>query len=446
MQLMFNIKYNLLVSIQIFLNAINALLLIKVFGVSGQVDAYLIAVSILATIQLVQLAFSEQFIIFYTGLKNKSVEEAHKFYNATLFLSAVLGIASLIILYCFKGIVFKIFAFNIDSQRLSYLNNICKVLFLGTIFMPINALNNRLLNAERRFSVPYILSALPTLFLVMAQLSIFFLNKSEIIYLAYGQTLGWMLAAIIGTVLIAKSIVPFKPVFRHYEIKPLIKNSFTTQLGGNIYNTLLPMCTNNLLVTMPAGYVSYFYYAKRIIDTLKLLTVGPAAQILKTNLSNFWVSHDLEKMRKDIRKFLNGSLKLMLGGILLSTIALPFALKLVSMGKLSGFDIKNINYIFLSLCPWYIVALMEVPYILTIFAAKKSKTVIFTNTLFITIFFVSAFVLRSKISVYSIAVGGFLGQLCNYIIFKNYAKRLINGREEIKNVDMNSIELAEVGA
>lgn len=443
---MFNIKYNFLVSIQIFLNAINALLLIKVFGVSGQVDSYLIATSIIATIQLVQLAFSEQFIIFYTSLKNKSVDEANKFYNAALFLSGIVGFLSFIVLYASKALIFKVFAFNIDPVRLSYLNTICKVLFFGVIFMPINALNGRLLNAESKYSVPYILSTLPTFLIVLAQLWILLLNKNEIIYLAYGQTLGWILAAIVGTIFVAQKLIPFKFTMYHYEIKPLFKNSFTTQLGGNIYNMLLPVCINNILVTMAAGYVSYFYYAKRVIDTLKLLTVGPSAQILKTNLSTAWVNIDVDKMRKDSRKFLKGSLILMISGIVLSFFLLPIALKLVSMGKLTSFDIKNINYIFLSLCPWYLVVLIEIPYILTIFAAKKSKTVIITNTLFIIIFFTLAIALRNWLNIYSMAFAGLVAQWSNYIIFKKYAEKLIHKRSKIEESEINlsSVEVFEV--
>lgn len=438
---MFKIKYNFLVLIQIFLNAINALLLIKAFGVSGQVDSYLIATSIIATIQLVQLAFSEQFIIFYTGLKNKSIDEANSFYNSALFLSAVVGFLSFIVLYSFKTIIFKAFAFNIDPVRLSYLNEICKVLFFGVIFMPINALNGRLLNAESKYSVPYILSTLPTFFIVLVQLWLLFLNKNEIIYLAYGQTLGWILASVAGTIFVAKKLIPFKFTMYHYEIKPLFKNSFTTQLGGNIYNMLLPICINNILVTMSAGYVSYFYYAKKVIDTLKLLTVGPSAQILKTNLSNCWVNNDVDKMKYDTKKFLKGTLILMGCGIILSFLLLPTALKIVSMGKLTSFDIKNINYIFLSLCPWYLVVLVEIPYILTIFAAKKSKTVIFTNAIFIIIFFTLAIALRNWLNIYSMAFAGLIAQWSNYIIFKKYAEKLICANDHIKESESNKLVL-----
>ena len=267
--------------------------------------------------------------------------------------------------------------------------------------------------------------SLPTFFIVIAQLMIYFLNRNEIIYLAYGQVFGIALSAIIGTVFISKKLVPFKFNFYHPDVKALVKNSFTTQLGGNIYNTLLPVCINNFLVTMSAGTVSYFYYAKKIIDTLKLLTVGPSSKILKTNLTNFWVTDDVEKIKKDIKKFLKGSSLLMGFGIVVSFLILPTALKIVSMGKLSNNDLMNINYIFLSLCPWYLVAVIEAPYILTIFIAKKSKIVILTNIGFIAMFFISILILRDSIGIYAIAAGGLFAQFFNYIIYKNFAKKLL---------------------
>lgn len=439
---MFNIKYNFLVLIQIVLNTLNAILLVKVFGVSGQVDAYLLGLSIITTAQLIISMFSEQFLIFYTDLKNKSVDSANKFYNSALFLSAILGIAAVLVLIFFKGIVFKTFAFNVDVQRLVYLDNISVVLFWGMLFVPINSINQKLLNAESKYSIPYILTAFPTLFLVLTQLGMYILNRNEIIYLAYGQTLGWGIATILGTIFIAKTLVPFKFVLYHPEIKLLFKNSFATQLGGNLYNVLMPVCTNNILVTMSAGYVSYFYYAKKIIDTLKLLTFGPSARILRTNLSNFWVSNDVEKMKKDIRKFLKGSLILMFTGIVFSFLLLPIGLKLISMGKLSDFDIKNITFLFLSLCPWYLIAQIEIPYILTIFISKKSKIVILTNILFIIIFFSLAMILKNKMGLYSIAFAAGLAQLFNYTIFKKYAKKLLKKHEqEFKQADVNQINI-----
>ncbi|OGH95160.1 MAG: hypothetical protein A2039_09730 [Candidatus Melainabacteria bacterium GWA2_34_9] len=438
---MFNIKYNFLVLIQIFLNAINALLLIKVFGISKQVDSYLLAISIILTIQLIQLVFFEQFLVFYTDLKIASINKSNDFYNANLFLSCVIGIVSVIILYLFGGLVLKVFSFNIDAQRLDYLKNIFPVLLLGLIFMPVTALNERLLNAEMRFSIPYILSCLPILFVVLAQLTVCFLNQNNIIYLAYGQVFGLALSAIVGTIFIARNLVPFKFVFYHPDIKHLFKNSFTTRLGDNIYSTLLPVTINNLLVAMPVGYVSYFYYAKKIIDTLKLLTIGPSVKILRTNLTNFWVSKNVEKVRDHIQIFLKGSVILMSCGIILSFLILPTALKIVSMGKLSDTDMTNINYIFLSLCPWNLIVLLEAPYILAIFTAKKSKVAIIANTLFILTFFAITYLLKDRVGIYSIAIGGFFAQFINYVIYKNYTEKLLAKLDTTKESEINIGEI-----
>lgn len=422
---MFNIKYNFLVLIQIVLNAINAILLIKVFGVSAQVDSYLLAVSIMTTIQLVQLVFFEQFMLFYTDLKKKSIEDSHKFYNSTLFWSVILGIFTVIILYLFRFAIFKTFAFSIDKQRLDYLNHISLILFSGALFVPINALNEKLFNAESKFSIPYILSSLPNFFIVVAQIWIFLLHKNQIMYLAYGQTFGWALASVIGTILIAKKVIPFKFVFYHSEIKPLVKNSFTTQLGSNIYTILVPICLNNFLVSMPKGSVSCFYYARKIIETLKLLTIGPSARILRTNLTTSWVNNNAKEIKINIVKFLKGSVLLMIMGIILAFICVPVFLNLISMGKLTQNEITNINLIFLSLCPWYLVVLMEIPYTIVVFIAKKSRIPMFTNSLFIIFFIILTLSLAKKTEIYSISIAAFIAQLSNYYIYKYYANKLI---------------------
>ena len=422
---MFNVKYNFLVLIQIFLNTLNALLLIKVFGVSAQVDSYLLATSIVLTMQLVQLVFFEQFLVFYTDLKTESIEKSNNLYNAVLFWSSVLGVVSVVVLFLVKSLVFKLFVFDIDTQRLAYLNSISIILFSGLIFMPVISLNEKLLNAEMKFSIPYILTSLPTFFIVIAQLAVWLLNFDKIIYLAYGQVFGLALSAIIGTAFIAKKLVPFKFVPKHSEIIPLLKNSFTTRMGDNIYNMLLPVFLNNVLVTMSAGTVSYFYYAKKIIDTLKQLTVGPPAKILRTSLTNSWVTKNVVEIRQNIRKFLKGSILLMLGGIVLAFLILPTTLKIISMGKLSDNDLMNINYIFLSLCPWHLLVLIEAPYILAIFTAKKSKVAIFANSLFIVTFIIIALLLRDSSGVYSISIAGLLAQFINYIIYKKYTEQLL---------------------
>lgn len=423
---MFNIKYNFLVLIQIFLNAINALLLIKVFGVSAQVDAYLLAVSIMSAMQLIQLVFFDQFIVFYINAKSSSIANSRNLYNAVFTMSCILGLISGIILFLLKGLIFKAFVFNIDVFRLEYLNKISMVLFVGLIFMPVISLNSNLLNAETKFSIPYLLNLLPTFCIVITQLTIGVLHLNHIIYLAYGQVFGLLMSSIISTIVISKNIIPFKFALSNSDVKPLVKNSFTTKIGDNIYNILLPMVLNNILVTMSAGTVSCFYYAKKIIDTLREVTIGPSAKILRTNLTNSWVLKDKIEIRKNIRKFLRGSVILMVSGMIFSFLILPIALNLISMGKLSSIDISNINYIFLSLCPWYLIVLIEAPYVIAVFISKKSKVIMIANTLFIFIFLALASVLKKYLGIYAIAAAGFISQVSNYLIYRSYVLKLLS--------------------
>ena len=111
------------------------------------------------------------------------------------------------------------------------------------------------------------------------------------------------------------------------------------------------------------------------------------------------------------------------------------------MGKLSDNDLININYIFLSLCPWSLVVLIEAPYILTIFTAKKSQIAIMANTLFILTFFVFVYLLKSSMGIYSIAVGGLFAQFINYIIYKNYAEKLLINLDKTEKSLINTGEI-----
>ena len=76
---MFNLKYNFLVGIQIIVGILNTALLMRIFGVSIQSDAYLLASSILVSLQGIQNKFIIQFIHFYNDEKVKSKGSANKF-------------------------------------------------------------------------------------------------------------------------------------------------------------------------------------------------------------------------------------------------------------------------------------------------------------------------------------------------------------------------------
>jgi len=61
---MFNLKYNILAMYQMVLGLLSSVLMLRVFGVTIQADSYLIACSIITSLQFVQIMFVEQFMFF----------------------------------------------------------------------------------------------------------------------------------------------------------------------------------------------------------------------------------------------------------------------------------------------------------------------------------------------------------------------------------------------
>ena len=173
---MFNIRYNLLAIFQVTLSIINSVLLIRLFGVSYQTDSYLMAIAIITALQLLQLMTVEQFMYFYHDLKIKSVIEAHKFYGAAITFSIIIGIISVILLLPGINLVINIFVHDLDPLRINLLKNILFILILGLLFNPMNYVNQRLLNAEMKFSLPYVLESFYLVFISLS-LCLYFIYK-----------------------------------------------------------------------------------------------------------------------------------------------------------------------------------------------------------------------------------------------------------------------------
>ena len=125
---MFKLRYNALAIIQVMVLLFNTIFLIRIFGASYQSDAYLMAVSIIDAIGLLQLMLVEQFMYFYHDLKLENPEKAHSFYNSSLFLSIGSGIILLVILFLGINIWVKLFAFDLSVERLSLLINVVSIM------------------------------------------------------------------------------------------------------------------------------------------------------------------------------------------------------------------------------------------------------------------------------------------------------------------------------
>ena len=123
------------------------------------------------------------------------------------------------------------FALNIDTERLLVLKQLLFVSTIVLVFYPIISINEAILNAEMRFSIPYILNTLPNATVVLAQVVLLYLGSKNITILAYAQSIASVMVAVFGTIYVSQKLIPFKFQLWHEIMPKFIKNSFEIASG-----------------------------------------------------------------------------------------------------------------------------------------------------------------------------------------------------------------------
>lgn len=421
---MFKLRYNILALIQVIIFFINTVFLIQVFGASNQSDAYLIAISITDALALIQLLFVEQFMYFYHDQKVKDEEQAYLFYNSAITLAILSGIVFFVILFFGLDVIVKLFAFSLDPVRMSILKNIVFILIFSFFFLPVNYVNQKLLNAEMKFSIPYLLQIFYSFFITLSLIYLLLSNQKNIELLAYARVFGIFLAFVCGVFFVHKLGIPIRLRLNHPVLKDFLKNSFSMRLGINIHNLLFNPITTNILSSFPVGYASCFYYAQMIIIAINSIIVGPSSSVLLSKVSELWPLRKMEEIIDLMKKFLKNTLPIFIITVIISYLLIPFALNIISSGTLVFTDIDIIKSIFFGLAIWYAVILIESPFVSVCLASRSSRLIIFTNTIFITLFFSISFLFKNQVGIMVIPLAAIIGQIVNFILFSNFALKI----------------------
>ena len=422
---MFKLKYNFLVIIGIIFALLNATLLLNLYGVSKESDAFFLATSIMTALQIILIIPIAQFLPFYNDYKSLSIKKSHDFYNYLLIVSMIFGAILCLFFYFGANIIIQLFAANIDTERFIILKKLISIMFCGVAFTTSRELNFQLLNAEMKFSVPYILEMLPNIFIVMAQLYLIFTHSNNIYLLAYAYTLSYISSVLVSCIVINKTLIKFYFINNIGNLTSFFKNSFSMQLGKGIYHFLLPIALNNFLVTLSTGYVSCFYYARKIIDIVNNLLLGPSARILRSRIAKMLSHNNLNEIKKNINLFLLFSILLFIIGMLVMYYLQEPILKFVSNYKLSESDLIHIKRIFLSLIPWYFFMVAETPFVILCTNAKKGLIFICVNALFI-ILLNLVLLFSTSLGVYAIGFATAIAQFSNFINYQFIGKKILS--------------------
>ncbi len=422
----FRLKYNFLVFVQVGLGLVNFTLTLKIFGVGIQADSYYISMTIISAINLIQLLFIEQFIYFYHELSIEDKKNAHSFYQVVISFTLITQILLCFCFYISLEKVILIFTSNLDIERFNLILIFLKISIWSIFLFPFITINTNLFNAEMKFSLPYIIQIIPGFAnsIVLIVIVLKCLN-ADIKYMAYSTVAAMSLSAIIQIYFVSKMGIRMKFALSHPMLWKFIKNSFTMRFGHNMHGFIVKPIISRVLTSLPVGYASSYSYAEKILSIIQSIIIGPSLSIVRSQISLSYSSREYLKIKHIIKDYLKLSLSLMLPSVIIAYLFIPFVLNFIASKNINFDEIVRIKYIFAALSVWYLLLLVESPFVLIIVAARNSFLFIRTNTISIAIIFIICFLFKSYFSIYIIPLALVLGQLNNIFIYTKNAIRII---------------------
>jgi len=422
---MFNAKYNLLALLQVGIGLFNFVLFIKIFGVSAVSDAYLLSIAIFTTLQLLQLLACEQVLYFYNDAKAISVEAGYLFYHSALFVGLLTGIVSLILCQLFVGGIIWVFVGDTTQLDFELLESLLLIMSFELFLYPVIYINQKILNAEMRFSLPYILNIIPITLVLFGSIYLTLSDVVNIEILAYAKLIGAGLACFLAFIAIMKCDIPIKLRIQSEYTISFIKNSFSMRFGHNVHNFLFMPITTNILSTFPQGSLSYFYYAHRIVLIIVSVAVGPSMTVFQSRMATIWSNNLFEQVRVLISKFLSIASGLMVVASVVAYLLLPHFLPLAS-SDMTLENIIHIQLMFLGLAVWQLIIIIESGYVTVLVTNKSSLIFLMANGLFSVMYYLLSITLTEPFGMYGIVYGLLISQIINFIIYAFFAKRVLS--------------------
>jgi len=424
---MFKLKYNFLALLQVMISFLNYFLLIKVFGVSDATDAYLIVSAIFSSLLLLQMFTTEQFIYFYNDIKAKSLENAYIFYGFALSIAIMTALGTFIISYLGSTFILHFFINTTDVSRGHLIELFFNIAIVELLFTPIQSINQKLMNAEMHFTMPYILNIIPILFVLVTMMYLYYYQMKNIDLLIYAKVIGAFFTLIISFVIVKQMSIPIKLSLKHSQLKYFIHNSFTMRFGHNIHNFLFTPITTNILTALPSGYASYFYYAMKIATIVNGLVVGPSSNVFQSRFSNEWSHQQIASAKRILWKYMRTVVPLITVSSFIGYFLLPSVLHFVS-DKFSIESLHMIQILFMGLMVWQFIILIESGSVFILIVENKSKIFIYTNLIFSFMYFGFSNLFLDLFSIYAIIYSLILAQITNFLIYTYYGKKILKQR------------------
>jgi len=294
------------------------------FGASWMTDAFWVAFRIPTTLSrlLGEGSLTASFIpVFTEYLHKKTKEEALELaYNAFTFLSIILTVVTAL------GIIFSPFIISVigygfvsDPRQFALAVFLNRLMFPYIFIISLGALCMGILNSFRRFASPALSPVMWNLAIIASAFCLRSFFAEPITALAIGVLVGGVLQLSLQWPFLRKCGVrlKFRFNFRHPGLKQIGILLIPAILGAGI--TTINVFVGSMLASMlPAGSVTYLFYADRIME----LPLGVFAIAIGTAILPSFSRHAAAGNMDELKSSISFALRLMLFLTIPSTFAL----------------------------------------------------------------------------------------------------------------------------
>jgi len=432
-----------------FLNAINLvtvlfgflvqILIVRYFGASDSTDIYYLIVSIITFVTSLSTGFlTDLFVPIYHDAKKRGFENAQRLTGSVLTLAFFLGLLLSAVVYFLAPAFVSIFASGFPHDKALFAVSMLRIIAASILFTTFSLCLNATLNANSFFLLTYLTNLITPAFNLLG----LFVGGARygIAALMYATVFSSMtIAGILFIYCKFKVGARFASPFGQRDLNFLLIKNLPVR-GSNVVTLLRGPLTTTVLSYFPAGILTLYSYAEKIINVLVGTTNSPLAQVYYTKSSEFASKKDYPSISGLLVHTVQSSAILFAGLFFVTAIMFQKAFGIIFTGKVTPDGIRTMFLLLLALYPYYYATLLGTELGATGLAMKKGRLNFYASVVFVVVLAIFIFPLVKGFSMFGLPVSLFLAQVSSsivYVILINRIGRLV-GIEFIR-VQLNTI-------
>lgn len=279
------------------LGFIREILIARNFGISSDVDAYLVALSIPSLIGgTIGSAFSVSIVPLYHQMLNKgSSGKAAEFIKTVFSFTVIVSLIIMAVIWLFPEAIIRLIAPSLSAGTMDTAVELLKWLFLVLIGYSLYNVLSSVYNAIHHFKIPAFTDMFSNLFIIAA---LVFLSSAFGIYaLVTGMAVSSYFVMIIFILhLLYHKLIGFNSNFRSEAFKefllfvaPVLLFMFFQQLSSIIENYFAS--------SLKEGSIASLGYAKRLYDIIPTLLIANIARAVFPTFSTLYSEQKIDALR-----------------------------------------------------------------------------------------------------------------------------------------------------